>query len=189
MEELISDITKQRGTQLPRRHRQNLSSLLKKIEWGFKENTDNSIFICGKPQWNVKFPWDPLTSKEDSGMKGQHIWSISLLLSSKRVNDLCRHTLAHIHILAQTRTHNIKGAHQHIKAVVPAVQHAICEPGGIQQGNAQSSSATTRLHIYIYNALTAPADSRQLKIEITLRCQVYKRAHTNMGVLGILLHN
>lgn len=48
MEELISDITKQQGTQLLGRHRQNLSSLFKKkIERGFKEKTDNSIFICG----------------------------------------------------------------------------------------------------------------------------------------------
>lgn len=115
MEELISDITKQQGTQLPGHRRQNLSSLLKKkIEWGFKENTDNSIFISGKPQWNVKFPWDPLTSKEDSGMKVQHIWSISLLLLSKRVKHMHRHT--HTHILSETQTQNIKGSHQHIKA-------------------------------------------------------------------------
>lgn len=144
MEELISDITKQRGTQLLRRHRQNLSSLLKKIEWGFKENTDNSIFICGTPQWNVKFPWDPLTSKEDSGMKGQHIWRISLLLWSERA----KHTHRRTHKFSHTHTHDIKGSHQHIKAAVPPVQHARCELSGSQQGDAQPSSATTH-HLYI----------------------------------------
>lgn len=41
----------------------------------------------------------------------------------------------------------------------------------------------------IYIALTAPADSRQLQIEITPGCQVHMHAHTNTDMFGILLHN
>lgn len=60
-------------------------------------------------------------------------------------------------------------------------------PVEANKANVQPLSARyTRL---IYIALTAPADSRQLQIEISPRCQVYKCIHANMNLFGILLHN
>lgn len=49
--------------------------------------------------------------------------------------------------LTHIPTHNIKASHQHIKAVVPSVQHALCEV--CEKATYNPSSASTH-HLYIY---------------------------------------
>lgn len=121
-------------------------------------------------------PWDPLTSKEDSGMKGQHIWSISLLLSSQRV----KHVQAH--------AHSLTGAQQHKRSSSTYQSCTTCCPTCYMRTQWKPTGQRTALPCnYSAIALTASADSRQLQIETSLRCQVCMHLHTNM--FGILLHN